>query len=358
MSLQKLDIFNVRNIQSASLTPSSGLNFIYGDNASGKSSLLEAIFMLGRARSFRSSSIKQAIQFGQDHLIVSGLVESTESGISRLGLQLDQKNLHIRINQQSNRKRCDLAYALPVQLIHPTSYRVLDAGPQLRREFLDWGIFNANKEFLPIWRRYKKALSQRNALLKKKQTSQLLVWNQELVQYGKMLADYRQDYAEQLTPVFIRICQNFLSLNPIELHLLKGWDTAKTLDQVLLQDQEKDLRYGFTHSGPHRGDLHLLINGKLAKDFVSRGQLKLLVMALKLAQVHLLSTDFNHNGCILIDDIASELDEVNRAKLLNYLVNLNFQVFITATDLFGFGDISQINNYKVFHVEHGNVKQI
>ncbi|MGZ5045593.1 MAG: DNA replication/repair protein RecF, partial [Methylobacter sp.] len=121
---------------------------------------------------------------------------------------------------------------------------------------------------------------------------------------------------------------------------------------------EKDLRYGYTHSGPHRGDFHLLVNNRLAKDFVSRGQLKLLVMSLKLAQVQLLANEQSKMGCFLIDDFAAELDVTNRAKLLHYLAKMECQVFITATEISDFGDLSQIQNYKMFHVEHGTIKSV
>jgi DNA replication and repair protein RecF len=139
---------------------------------------------------------------------------------------------------------------------------------------------------------------------------------------------------------------------------VSGWDTAKEFSQVLIEDQDKDLRYGFTHSGPHRGDFHLLVNNRLAKDFVSRGQLKLLVMSLKLAQVQLLANEQGQTGCILIDDFAAELDVINRAKLLRYLSEMACQVFITATEANDFGDLSQIKNYKMFHVEQGTIKPV
>lgn len=359
MSLLKLDIYHVRNIHKASLQPCPTLNLLVGDNASGKSSLLEAIYILGRAKSFRSASIKPVISLDQEHLIVSAQIQQTaEGGVSQLGIQLDGKTMAIRINQETRQQRSELAYALPVQLIHPKSYELLDGGAQLRREFLDWGVFNDDTRFLPMWRRFKKALAQRNAALKIKRFEQLAVWNQELAYYGTIVQDYRQRYLEKLQPVFIAISRQFLALDTITLQLLCGWDSSKTLLEALEQDMDKDLRYGFTHSGPHRADFQVRVEQQLAKEFVSRGQLKLLVLGLKLSQVQLLANGQQPLGCVLVDDFAAELDSQNRARLLGFLVALNCQVFITATAATDFGDLSQILNYKMFHVEQGCVNPV
>jgi len=358
MSLTKLDIYAVRNIQQASIVPNPSINFIYGENASGKSALIEAIFILGRAKSFRSTAIKSVINFARQNLIVTAQTLQVNGNTSQLGLQLDGKSFCCRIDHQSNQKRSELAYALPLQLIHPKSYELLDAGAQIRREFLDWGVFNDDANFLSAWRNFKKALSQRNSLLKTRGLEQINVWDKELVYYGTIVDSYRQHYLQKFKPVFIGIVSKFLAIDDIDLSLFSGWDSAREFQQVLNNDLDKDLRYGFTHSGPHRADIYLLFNNRLARDFVSRGQLKLLVMSLKLAQVQLLANEHSNMGCILIDDFAAELDVTNRAKLLDYLSAMGCQAFITATEIADFGDLSYIKNYKMFHVEHGNIKQV
>ena len=358
MTLLKLDIYAVRNIQKETIIPAPKINFIVGENASGKSAVIEAIFILGRAKSFRSATIKPVINFAKNHLIVSAQTLQMNGSTAQLGIQLDCKSFSCRINQQSTQKRSDLAYALPLQIIHPKSYELLDAGPQLRREFLDWGVFNDDENFLPAWRNYKKALSQRNSLLKAKRAEHINVWDKELVYYGTIVNSYRQLYLKKFMPVFTDIINRFLELDDIDIKLISGWDTSMEFQQVLTVDLDKDLRYGFTHSGPHRGDFQLLVSSRLAKDFVSRGQLKLLVMSLKLAQVQLFINEHSNMGCFLIDDFAAELDVTHRAKLLHYLSGMECQVFITATEISDFGDLNLINNYKMFHVEHGNIKQV
>jgi DNA replication and repair protein RecF len=357
MSLQKLDIYNVRNIRKASILPAPTVNLIYGDNGSGKSSLLEAIHLLGRAQSFRTSVIKQVIRFDSKELIVSGRVAQNSGHIVLLGVQLDGKNSVVRINQQNVERRSQLAYALPIQLIYPKSYLLLDGSPHFRREFMDWGAFNHYPEFLPSWRHFNKALIQRNALLKQKQFKQIDVWNHELQEYGTIVAGYRSSYISRLAPVFNGIATRFLDLGSIELQAFSGWDDSRDYLQVLQSDLEKDARYGYTHSGPHRGDFYVLIDSRSANEFVSRGQLKLLILALKLAQVELLDEYFRNAGCVLIDDMSAELDTANRVKLLDFLDYLNAQVFITANQQEDFGERERLKKYRTFHVEHGDVKQ-
>lgn len=357
MTLLKLDVFSVRNIHSATIQPSPNLNFVTGANASGKSSLLEAIFILGRARSFRTQYVKQAISFEQTQLIVAAQHRQHHGSVSNLGIQLNAKQTEIRIDQE-NRQKADLAYLFPVQLIHPKSYRLLDAGPQNRREFLDWGIFNHNRNFLATWRRYNKAVQQRNVLLRTRQTKQLPAWDKELVEYGNAVNTFRKDYIQLLAPVFLQIASHFLDTAQIDLRFAAGWDEQLNLETVLSNNLEKDLRYGFTHAGPHRADFLTFHNTRLAKDYLSRGQQKLLVLALLLSQVSLLNNEAQNNCCILVDDLTAELDTVNRSKLLKYLADLGCQVFITGTGLSDFGDLSTLNNYKVFHVEHGCIQEM
>lgn len=356
MSLEKLDIYSLRNILKVSINPSNKINLIVGKNASGKSSLLEAIYILGRAHSFRATTIKQVIQFDKNELVISGKVKQ-ENSLINLGIKLNGSNSEIRINQENSNK-AELAYSLPVLLIHPKSYMLIDAGPQLRREFLDWGVFNDEDDFLLNWRKFRKVLQQRNSLLKSKQVQHINVWDTELIQYGTIVSKYRQEYLEKLEPVFVKITQIFFDFQYVELKYLTGWNNLESFNQALVNDLNKDVKYGFTHSGPHRSDFRVLINKKLAKDYVSRGQLKLLMFALKLAQVKLLNTESNHSVCVLIDDLAAELDLTNKQKLLQYLVSLDCQVFMTTTEISNFGDLDQLNIYKVFHVEQGEIKCI
>ncbi len=357
MCLEKLAIHQVRNICGQTMEPSPNLNFIYGENGSGKSAVLEAIFILGRARSFRTSLIKTVINEQEKCLLVTGQLSLDRLPAQQLGIQIDSKATEIRINQHSTNNRSDLAYALPLQLIHPKSYELLDAGPSLRREFLDWGVFNREQQFLPAWRLFKRALSQRNALLKNPRYGAVSVWDKELAKHGTLVDRLRRHYLQEFRPVFMEIARQFMEINGLALSLVSGWDVTEDLEQVLAAGLEKDLHYGFTQNGPHRADLILTLNGHLARDFVSRGQLKLLVLSLKLAQIELLAEKQGNGGCVLMDDFSAELDSRNRCKLLHYLAQIKCQAFVTAAEVADFGDLTSFANFKLFHMEHGNIKQ-
>lgn len=355
MSVQKLDIFRLRNIQQASIEPVEKLNLISGKNASGKSSLLEAIFILGRGRSFRTAKIHQAISFNQSDFVVSAMISESSHSATRVGIQVDRNKTQCRINQDDCSK-ADLAYCLPIQIIHPKSYQLLDGGPQYRREFIDWGVFNDDPHYLDCWRRFKKVLKQRNSLLKARQFQQLDVWDREFSHYGELLTQYRKRYMQYLEPVFCQVAAFFLHQQPIEFSFVSGWPDAVDLITALQQDREKDIRYGFTHSGPHRADFLLKLNQYNVKDFVSRGQLKLLVLSLLLAQVQLLDQK-DRRACILIDDLTAELDTENRAKLVKYLIQQNNQAFISANEFLDLPNWHLPNETKMFHVEHGHVTE-
>lgn len=358
MNLLKLDIYAVRNIQKASIIPSPTINLIVGKNASGKSAIIEAIYILGRAKSFRSSTVKSVINYSHDYLTVSAYVSQVGGIPCHIGVRLNSnKDMAIHVNQKAKQKCSDLAYAFPLQIFYAKSYELLEAGSVARREFLDWGIFNSDENYLSVWRNFKRTLFHRNVVLKASKLEQLDVWNQEFVHYGVLVNQYRQQYLERLRLIFFDIAKRFLSFDMIDLKLMPGWSQSIELKQALVDDQHRDLRHGITHSGPHRCDFHLMINNRLAKDSVSRGQLKLLVICLKLAQIQLLFFERGHYGCVLlIDDIASDIDSYNREKLLHYLSKLPCQIFITATELQDLCNLTDLSDHKLFHVEQGVIR--
>ncbi|NJD06783.1 MAG: DNA replication/repair protein RecF [Methylococcaceae bacterium] len=355
MSLTKLDVFDVRNIERAALTPSSRLNFIVGANGSGKTSLLEAIYILGRARSFRSSQAGQVIRFQQECLTVSGRSVADEGPAETLGVRLARRQREIMLTGRKLQSSAELIAALPVLLIQPASSGLLENPPKGRRQFLDWGAFHLEPGYLDQWRGYARALNQRNALLRQgagRQAEQ--TWNHELARYGTMVALARERYGERLAPYFLEASRHFLGTTQFELKLTAGWDRSRDLLEVLGDDRDLDRRLGYTHSGAHKGDFAVLADGRPAKAYLSRGQMKLLVFALLLSQAHLLEQSLNRRGCVLVDDLASELDGANRDKLLAYLAERRSQFFITATDD-SLLPVSQLPGSGLFRMDQGRV---
>jgi DNA replication and repair protein RecF len=357
MSLAKLDVFNVRNIETASLAPSPRLNFLLGANGSGKTSLVEAVYILGRARSFRSSQVGQVISFTKENLTVAGrALQAPKVPPVAIGVELSRRHREIVVSGKKLKSSAELITAFPVLLIQPTSTALLDGAPKNRRQFLDWGAFHLEPAFLENWRGYIRALSQRNALLRDADLRNLEIWNHELDRYGTMVAEARETYVNRLRSYFLEAARFFLGQHSFELHASAGWDTRKPLMEVLREGVVADRSCGYTCAGPHRGDFSVVADGRPAKNFLSRGQMKLLVFALLLAQAHLLEEAVGLRGCVLIDDLASELDCQNRDKLLRFLEMRKAQFFVTATDR-RLLDSSHLADAAVFHVEHGRVIQ-
>lgn len=357
MSLAKLDVFNVRNIETASLAPSPRINFFVGPNGSGKTSLVEAVYILGRARSFRSSQAGQVISFSKDSLTVAGrALQEPELPAVGIGVELSRRQREIVLSGRKLKSSAELVAAFPVLLIQPTSSALLDGAPKYRRQFLDWGAFHLEPGFLGNWRGYARALSQRNALLRGGDLGNVETWDHELERYGTALAEAREAYIGRLRDYLLEATRFFLGQHGFELHASAGWDSRRPLVEVLREGIVVDRSCGYTHAGPHKGDFSLLADGRPAKNLLSRGQMKLLVFALLLAQAHLLEEAVGVRGCVLIDDLASELDSENREKLLRFLQMRKTQFFVTATDR-GLVEKAHLADTAVFHVERGRVIQ-
>jgi DNA replication and repair protein RecF len=241
-------------------------------------------------------------------------------------------------------------------VIHPSSVLLLDGPPKLRRQFVDWGVFHVEPSYLDNWRRYTKALTQRNALLKQRRPGDLAPWNHEVAQYGTILAQAREHYLQRLQPHVDQVIRHFLPDCPVRIEHIQGWKRDRTLLQAMRDELSPDLEYGYTQSGPHKGDFTVYASDKPAKTYLSRGQAKLMVYALLLAQSDLLDRAANP-VCILIDDVASELDRANRGKLLDLLLARQAQCFITASHQDDLGPVVR-QQAAMFHVEHGRISPI
>ena len=332
MSLIKLEAAGFRNLSPFVLEPHPGFNFIVGPNASGKTSLLEAIYLLGRARSFRTAQLNQLIAFGESALTVAGRVQPDVLAASiPLGIRLARGQREIHVAGRAVPSSAELLQAFPLLVMQPAGIALLEGAPKLRRQFMDFGVFHQDAAYLGHWRRYARALSHRNALLREGRTRDLAPWNHELARYGIMVHEARTAYLERLMPFFLELGGFFFSGPRFALKIQAGWDSARPLAEALESDVAADLRYGHTQSGPHKGDFSILLDNRPVKAYVSRGQMKLLVYVLLLAQSRLLEERAGAAGCVLIDDVASELDEANKRTLLELLQGRLTQFFITAT---------------------------
>lgn len=355
MSLSYLEVRNLRILEAVNLDPHPQFNLLVGANASGKTSVLEAVHILANGRSFRSTQLESVRRRGEDELLVHGRVDDPGQGQRRLGFQRTGESRRLVVDGVDVANAAALAEVLPVQTIAPDTHFGFLQEAKHRRGLLDWGLFHVEPEFYPIWRRYQRALSQRNSVLKSGRAKELPAWDQELVQSGEAIQALRQAYLQQLEARFETLAVELVEEGGVGLDFSSGWDLQSGLQEVLSAQRDLDLSRGFTQSGPHRADLRLRFMGQAARSVASHGQQKMLVLALRLAQLSVFTARTGRSPVLLIDDLAAELDIQHRARLLALLGQERCQVFVTATEA-DLIDLSAISAGSMFHVEHGQVR--
>lgn len=359
--LSRLTGSAIRNLQPFSLEPGAGFNLIYGENGSGKTSLLEAISLLSIGRSFRTHQQRPLIQEGQREAVVHG---DTAIGTS-LGIRKSLREaVLVKINGQRVSGVADLARELPVQVLHADSFALLEAGPGVRRAFLDWGVFHVKPSFMEAWRRARRALVNRNALLKQNATAlELEPWSRELAQQAEHIDVLRRDYLAAFAAVLASgVGPGLESVlgGAIALDYASGWSGEGGLLHQLLQHVERERKVGHTLFGPHRAEIRLLLDGKDCAPTLSRGQTKLLVSGLKVAQAEHLHLETGVSSVFLVDDLPAELDKGNQARVVDMLASLQTQIFLTAVE----SNVrvllprAAVPETGLFHVKHGKIQQL
>jgi len=358
MILSTISISNVRNIKKIDVELGNRFNVFYGENGAGKSSILEAIYLLSSGKSFRTHQIKKIITHQESNILLFAKVIEAQDKITNLGLSKSTTGNEIRINGETAKSISELAQRLPVLVTTQDSHKLIDSGPQWRRQFLDWGLFHVKHEFHDVWKNYKKILKQRNAALAKSCTrDEVTIWDITLATCGEEYNLLREGFIEQFKPYFIEFATYLLGENAYNLEYSKGWPKALSYAECLSSYFEKDSQSRRTEYGPHRADLRIMFNSQNSRDTASRGQQKLLVYALNLAQIAYLQDEKNIKTLMLLDDLGSELDSGHANKLLSLLRDRFSQVCITTANL----ETLPLENYediKLFHVEHGEITNV
>jgi len=353
----------VRNLSEVTLELSPTINIFYGDNGSGKTSLLESIALLGLGRSFRSHKTRSLIAHNQKQLVVFALL-NTQGSLNPLPLGLQKErsgSTNIKLEGNVVKAAATLAKQLPLQIINANSFQLIEGAPGQRRQFLDWLVFHVKPNFIVVWKDLQKVLKHRNTLLRRDKIdyAEFTHWDKEFVRLALDIHTMRQETFTDLKECFGVLSEEFLGHNNILLSYLAGWDTSVPFNEVLEDSFERDKRDGYTHYGPQRANIAFNIEGKIASDVLSRGQEKSLVCALHIAQAMLYQRAIGEQCVFLVDDLPSELDTKHRALLAKWLSSLNGQVFVTGVEKQDLINAWSNENKQItlFHVKQGEIKQ-
>lgn len=356
--LNQLILSNIRNLEALDLNFGPQFNVFVGSNGSGKTSLLEAIYLLGVGRSFRARSMRQIISFGSSQCLIRAKVSTfADSAQTDIWLAVEKTlagESQYKIGGQPERSAAELTKVLPVQLIDVNSHLLLEGGPNYRRQFIDWGVFHVEHGFLQSWRLMRRALEQRNMALKQRQTP-AAIWNDTFVKYATAVDVARNGYVQQFSKFFLLMLDEMLGLGAVELFYNRGWALNQELGAALEDSKSSDLAYGYTHRGPQRADLEIYLDGRPAKEVLSRGQIKIFVCIMLLVRAKLLQN--SRSSVFLIDDLHAELDKNSCGLFIEAIKAMGCQVFITGIDEAALRERLHGCAMRMFHVEHGGIRE-
>jgi DNA replication and repair protein RecF len=330
-----------------------------GPNGSGKTTLLEAAYLLSYGRSFRRGSRDGLLRMDASRLQVFAQLRRASGASHRLGLVRDAEGWAARRDEAPLARLSELFAACAVCAFEPGSHELIGGAAEGRRVFLDWGVFHVEPEFLERWRRYQRALRQRNALLRAGQAGGALEpWEVEMARQGEAITANRQRYLDLLTPHLHALADALLpELGPLDLAFDPGWDLATPggLGGALAAGRDRDRERGSTGRGPHRADWRVGFQAAPRREHLSRGQEKLTALAATLAQARLFQSTRGEWPIVVLDDLASELDAAHQRPLLDALLEGGAQVLISGTETSP-ALAERIAPSHTFHVEHGRVR--
>jgi len=349
--LTELSLQNLRIVEKSVLYPGAGVNVVAGCNGSGKTTLLEAIYLLSRGRSFRHREAAPLIREGQQEAILTARFENRPGGTKHfLGMRRTRSDLEVRLDGKPASKRSEILRLLPVQWIGPEPQALLTGSPEIRRSFLDHGLFHVEHRYLEVLQQYTRVLEQRNALLRG-QGRDIEAWDQQLSSFAAELDGYRERYVEELRVRLNHRLEHWKLELEFDLTYRRGWRAGQSLLAHLEESREIDRKQRFTGAGAHRADLVLKSANVRTGRRLSRGQLKMLAVALHFVLSEITRGVKGSDDILLFDDLSAELDRQNRMTLLQSIQNEFDQAFVTALSPEDLPDPQAA--WKMFHVEHG-----
>lgn len=358
MLFSELFINRLRILESVDVRPAAGINQFVGPNGSGKTSVLEGIHLLSAGRSFRTRKTPSLLPKAAEELILRASFTDPVSGLDhKAGMQKTRAGeTNLKLDYQRLNSIVGISRLLPVKVVSPDSHALVQEGPDQRRQFLDWGLFHVKPEFLQIWKDYRRALQQRNQVLKHQAgNAELQAWDEKVAASGELLNAMRLEYTETVVEQVNAIAPRLGLVPKVDLRYRRGWSADDSLSVALFAEQQQTLKPAFTTVGPHRADLTLWANGKGAKETLSRGEQKLLVYALHMSQLQIAISVTGRRPIVLLDDLVAELDVERQQLLQEALLELECQVFITGNK--GLSTLIA-DSSKTFHMAAGKVLEV
>ena len=357
MHINEIEISGFRNIKSTCFSPSSGINFIFGKNGSGKTSLLEAIYYLSFAKSFRTGYTARLINFSTHDLLLRANIVHADQTTSLAIQRFDTGKQRALLAGNPIKKLSELSKQMPIQFIDAGTHRNFSCMPACRRDFLNWGLFHVEHTYLSVWQDFKRALNQRNAALKHcTKPDNIVQWNRLFLSTSNQVNMHRQIFVEALKPIFYSLWDNMSDFcHDINLSYQQGWPVDCELDAALTLSNEKDLYAGYTHYGPHRSDLTFTSNNTSIFDTFSQGQLKLLMYLLHFSHSKIIQQKTQIKSIYLIDDLPAELDTAKRTNIIKRLVETGNQVFITGVLQRDLAELNKTKDSHEYHIDDGKL---
>ena len=350
MKIQKIQLKHFRNYSNLEISLGKGINIFYGNNAQGKTNILEAIFLCSIGRSFRTNKEKELIQFGEDFATVQlDFAKKDREGSVKYTINPKKS---ITVNGVKIKRLSELLGNINTVIFTPDDINILKNGPAARRKFLDIYISQLRPNYLYTLNLYGKTLEQRNNYLRlpEKKEEMLEIWDEKLAEYAEIIFHYRQEYIQKIKEKIQKIHQNITEgKEEINLFYRSDFENKEQFQKILKNHRKIDFMKGYTSKGIHHDDFEVFLNDKMVNVYGSQGQHRTAMLSLKMAELEVIEEEIGEAPILLLDDFMSELAQTRRKNFLQYLQNA--QVIITGTEKMEFENL----DYSIFHVQKGEI---
>lgn len=355
MNIELLRADNLRCFEHVNFVPGPRINWLIGPNGAGKTTLLEAAYILSHGRSFRAGGRAAPKRHDASDYLIYAEIQRSQGSKTRLGLARMRDRWVGRLDGEDLSNLAPLFEACPVVYFGPESQTLILGPAEERRAFLDWSVFHVEHASLGLWKAWRRALRQRNALLRQAATTtDFTPWEHDLGRLAQEIHVMRARCLKELEPYVAREAALLVpELGGVRIRYHPGWDTEHGLARQLAETRDRDREMGFTRVGAHRADWMMVFDGVAKREHLSRGQAKAAALVCTLALTRWLKDNIDEYPLLCLDDLESELDAPHAALVIQWLCETATQSWLTSTRI---PDLSHANTAtSLFHVKHGRV---